>query len=135
MSKRESYEAKAEALLAPIVSGFGFELVDVEYVKEGSMVKRGDLLLEFDVEKIEAEGYAVISLIIICNSDDYSNVENTIDEIIELVNCNVQEFHRPTDYKLRSEIVKFIEDNNLDLLFTINIYYSSSSSEESSSEG
>ena len=36
MSKRESYEAKAEALLAPIVSGFGFELVDVEYVKEGS---------------------------------------------------------------------------------------------------
>ena len=36
MTKRESYEAKAEALLAPIVEGFGFELVDVEYVKEGS---------------------------------------------------------------------------------------------------
>ena len=36
MTKRESYEAKAEALLAPIVDGFGFELVDVEYVKEGS---------------------------------------------------------------------------------------------------
>lgn len=36
MTKRESYEAKAEALLAPIVESFGFELVDVEYVKEGS---------------------------------------------------------------------------------------------------
>lgn len=36
MSKRESYEAKAEVLLAPIVEDFGFELVDVEYVKEGT---------------------------------------------------------------------------------------------------
>ncbi len=36
MTKRESYEAKAEALLAPIVESLGFELVDVEYVKEGS---------------------------------------------------------------------------------------------------
>lgn len=36
MTKRESIEAKAEALLAPIVEGLGFELVDVEYVKEGS---------------------------------------------------------------------------------------------------
>lgn len=36
MTKRESIEAKAEALLTPIVEGLGFELVDVEYVKEGS---------------------------------------------------------------------------------------------------
>lgn len=36
MTKRESIEAKAEALLAPIVESLGFELVDVEYVKEGS---------------------------------------------------------------------------------------------------
>lgn len=35
MTRRESYEEKAEQLLAPIVDGFGFELVDVEYVKEG----------------------------------------------------------------------------------------------------
>ncbi|NCB94229.1 MAG: ribosome maturation factor RimP [Clostridia bacterium] len=34
MSLREQYEQKAEALAAPIVSDFGFELVDVEYVKE-----------------------------------------------------------------------------------------------------
>ena len=36
MRKRESYESQAEALLQPIVDRLGFELVDVEYVKEGS---------------------------------------------------------------------------------------------------
>lgn len=35
MSKKESYEQKAEALLTPITEANGFELVDVEYVKEG----------------------------------------------------------------------------------------------------
>ena len=34
MSKRETYEKRAEMLLAPIVAQHGFELVDVEYVKE-----------------------------------------------------------------------------------------------------
>lgn len=34
MSRREEYEQRAEALLAPIVEEAGFELVDVEYVKE-----------------------------------------------------------------------------------------------------
>ena len=36
MSKREIYEARTEELLTPIVEEYGFELVDVEYVKEGS---------------------------------------------------------------------------------------------------
>lgn len=35
MSKREQYEQKTEELLLPIVENHGFELVDVEYVKEG----------------------------------------------------------------------------------------------------
>ena len=35
MSKKEIYEQKAEVLVAPIVEKYGFELVDVEYVKEG----------------------------------------------------------------------------------------------------
>ena len=35
MSKREEYEQMTEQLLEPIVTGLGFELVDVEYVKEG----------------------------------------------------------------------------------------------------
>lgn len=36
MSKKEIYEQKAEELVSPIVEKYGFELVDVEYVKEGS---------------------------------------------------------------------------------------------------
>lgn len=36
MSKRETYEQKTEELLLPIMNEFRFELVDVEYVKEGS---------------------------------------------------------------------------------------------------
>ncbi len=34
MTRREEYEAKSEAMLAPIMQKHGFELVDVEYVKE-----------------------------------------------------------------------------------------------------
>lgn len=36
MSKREIYEQKTEELLLPIIEEHQFELVDVEYVKEGS---------------------------------------------------------------------------------------------------
>lgn len=36
MAKREEYEAKTEELLLPILENLNFELVDVEYVKEGS---------------------------------------------------------------------------------------------------
>lgn len=36
MSKRETYEQKTEELVLPIVEEYQFELVDVEYVKEGS---------------------------------------------------------------------------------------------------
>lgn len=35
MTKKEMYEQKTEAILQPIVDANGFELVDVEYVKEG----------------------------------------------------------------------------------------------------
>ena len=35
MSRREEYEQQTETLLEPIVTELGFELVDVEYVKEG----------------------------------------------------------------------------------------------------
>lgn len=34
MSRREVYEQKTEALITPILNSMGFELVDVEFVKE-----------------------------------------------------------------------------------------------------
>lgn len=36
MSKRELYEKKTEELIMPFIEAEGFELVDVEYVKEGA---------------------------------------------------------------------------------------------------
>ena len=36
MSKRESYEKKAEALILPIINKNNYELVDIEFVREGS---------------------------------------------------------------------------------------------------
>ena len=35
MSRREEYEQTTERLIEPVVTELGFELVDVEYVKEG----------------------------------------------------------------------------------------------------
>ena len=37
MSKANNYEAKTEKLILPILERLQFELVDVEYVKEGSI--------------------------------------------------------------------------------------------------
>ena len=44
---------------------------------QGDKVKKGDLLLEFDIEKIKAAGYDIITPMIITNTDDYSDVIST----------------------------------------------------------
>lgn len=36
MGRKESYEAKTEQLIQPLIDANNFELVDVEYIKEGS---------------------------------------------------------------------------------------------------
>lgn len=41
---------------------------------EGQEVKKGDLLIEADIEQIKAEGYDIITPVIVCNSDDYAEV-------------------------------------------------------------
>ena len=42
------------------------------FVKKGDKVKTGDLLLEFDLEEMKAEGYDPITPVLICNRADYS---------------------------------------------------------------
>lgn len=42
---------------------------------EGQEIKRGDLLLEADLDQIKAEGYDIITPVIICNSDEFSEVQ------------------------------------------------------------
>lgn len=43
-------------------------------VKEGKNVKKGDILIEFDREKIAAEGFDITSPMTIVNTDDFSSV-------------------------------------------------------------
>ena len=41
---------------------------------EGQQVKAGDLLMEFDMAAIQAEGFKTITPVIVTNADDYADV-------------------------------------------------------------
>ncbi len=45
------------------------------HVEDDQPVKKGDLLITFDMDAIKAEGYKVTTPMIICNTDDYSAVK------------------------------------------------------------
>ena len=45
------------------------------HVAQGDQVKPGQLLLTFDIQKIQKAGYNVTTPVIIANTDDYKNVE------------------------------------------------------------
>lgn len=44
------------------------------HVSTGDTVKRGDLLLTFDMDAIRAEGFKLTTPLIITNSDEYSQI-------------------------------------------------------------
>ena len=54
------------------------------YVKEGKAVKRGDLLLEFNIEEIAKAGYDLTSPVIICNTEDYEMIERTDEKSVKV---------------------------------------------------
>lgn len=43
-------------------------------VKQGDTVKQGDLIAEYDVEKIKKEGYNPVAILIVTNSDQWSQI-------------------------------------------------------------
>lgn len=45
------------------------------HVQAGDHVKKGDLMLEADLDALKAEGYDIITPILVCNTDDYASVE------------------------------------------------------------
>jgi PTS system beta-glucosides-specific IIC component len=53
------------------------------HVESGDTVKKGDLMLEFDMEAIKAAGYEVITPVIVCNADDYKDVIRTTGKQVE----------------------------------------------------
>ncbi len=61
-------------------------------VEEGARVKKGDLLMTFDINGIKKSGYRVTAPIIVCNSDDFTEINitggenvNPGDDIIQIV--------------------------------------------------
>jgi PTS system beta-glucosides-specific IIC component len=61
------------------LKGEGFEA----HVQSGDQVKKGDLLLSMDLEKLKAEGYDIISPVVVCNTDDYADVQGVLLEKVE----------------------------------------------------
>ena len=55
----------------------------------GQTVKKGDVLIEFDRDAIQSEGYDVTAPILICNSVEYAsikgNVGDTVSELDQLI--------------------------------------------------
>ncbi|GBF10745.1 PTS beta-glucoside transporter subunit IIBCA [Tepidibacillus sp. HK-1] len=68
---------------AEILIHVGIDTVQLEgkyftsHVKQGDQVKVGDLLVEFDIDKIKEAGYEVVTPIIVTNSSNYKEVTTT----------------------------------------------------------
>lgn len=45
------------------------------HVEEEQQIKKGELLLEADLDQIRAAGYDVITPIVVCNTDDFTQVQ------------------------------------------------------------
>lgn len=61
------------------------------YVKSGQQVKKGDLLITFDIDEIKKAGYKLTTPMVICNTPDYSEFNHLKageitagDEILEI---------------------------------------------------
>lgn len=52
------------------MNGEGF----IKKVKDGQKVKAGDILIEFDIEKIKKAGYDTTTMLVISNSEEYSDI-------------------------------------------------------------
>ncbi len=52
------------------------------HVKNGQSVKKGDLLLSFDINSIKKAGYQLVTPLLICNSDEYSQIETVTEKTV-----------------------------------------------------
>jgi PTS system beta-glucosides-specific IIC component len=74
---------------AEILIHVGMDTVQLEgkhftpKAKQGDTVKAGDILLEFDVDAIKAEGYSLITPVIVTNSDQYLDIVETDKKTID----------------------------------------------------
>ena len=73
---------------AEILIHVGLETVSLEgkpftvHVANGDKVKKGQLLLEADLEAIKAAGLPTITPVVICNTDDYSTFDTMVGKAV-----------------------------------------------------
>ena len=53
------------------------------HVKQGDKVKKGDLLIEFEMDQIKAAGYETNTLVIITNTEEYLDIKATNNQTVE----------------------------------------------------
>jgi PTS system beta-glucosides-specific IIC component len=74
---------------AEILIHVGLDTVQLEgkyfspHVKQGDHIKKGDLLVEFDIEKIKEAGYQVTTPVVITNTNQYMDVVETHQKKVE----------------------------------------------------
>ena len=56
----------------------------IAHIEKGEKVSTGDLLIEFDIEKINEKGYSTTTPIVITNTEDFSRIESIAKGNIEL---------------------------------------------------
>lgn len=75
---------------AELIIHIGLDTVNLKgehfkaHVKAGDHVKPGDLLVEFDMARIKAAGYDVITPVIICNTPDFPDMTFHTGDVKEL---------------------------------------------------
>ncbi|WP_101775914.1 PTS glucose transporter subunit IIA [Pasteurella oralis] len=60
------------------LKGEGFKRI----AQEGQTVKRGDTVIEFDLEVLEAKAKSVLTPVVISNMDEISNIEKKTGEVV-----------------------------------------------------
>lgn len=73
---------------AEILIHVGLETVSLKgehftiHAANGDKVKKGDLLIEFDIEAIKAAGFNTITPMLVCNSADYSTFKTNVGKAV-----------------------------------------------------
>ncbi len=73
---------------AEVLIHIGLETVSLKgehftvHAANGDKVKKGDLLIEFDLEAIRAKGFQTITPMLVCNSADYNTFDTFVNKAV-----------------------------------------------------
>jgi len=62
------------------LQGEGFKII----AKDGQTVKKGDLLLDVNLEKVRKAGYDIITPVIVCNTGEFAEINTYIGKSMNI---------------------------------------------------